>query len=208
MYHHHHREYVAALTDERVASRRRVSRRRDLGELVEAATAGDRRAWTAIVEQFTARVRRVARSCSLAPHDVDDVEPATWMRLLEGIGSIHNPAALGAWLETTARRESLRAIGRNARERPVDEDLLVNEPVEPVAESRVVASERRAAVNAALERLPVHQRQLLTLLVSEPSPLYGEISSSLKMPIGSIGPTRARAIARLRRDRELAGAVG
>ena len=54
----------------------------------------------------------------------------------------------------------------------------------------------------------MHQRELLTLLVREPSPLYGEISNSLKMPIGSIGPTRARAIARLRRDRELAGAVG
>jgi RNA polymerase sigma factor (sigma-70 family) len=206
--HHHNRAYVAALHEERVASRRRAFRRRDLGELVDAAAAGDRRAWTAIVEQFTARVRRVARSCSLAPHDVDDVEQATWMRLLEGIGSIHNPAALGAWLETTARRESLRAIGRNARERPSEEELLVNEPVEPIAEQRVVAFERRAAVNAALERLPAHQRELLTLLVREPSPLYGEISSSLKMPIGSIGPTRARAIARLRRDRELAGAVG
>jgi RNA polymerase sigma factor (sigma-70 family) len=129
------------------------------------------------------------------------------MRLLENIGSIHNPAALGAWLETTARRESLRAIGRNARERPSEDDLLVNEPVEPVAEQRVVASERRAAVSSALQRLPRHQRELLTLLVSDPSPLYDDISRSLQMPIGSIGPTRARAIARLRRDRELAGAV-
>jgi RNA polymerase sigma factor (sigma-70 family) len=193
---HHHRDYVAA------------SRRpRELGPLVEAAAGGDRGAWTAIVEQFAVRVRRVARSCSLAPHDIDDVEQATWVRLLESIGSIHNPAALGAWLETTARRESLRAIGRSARERPVEEDLLVDEPVEPVGEQRVVAAERRAAVNAALERLPAHQRSLLTLLIREPSPLYGEISSSLQIPIGSIGPTRARAIARLRRDRELAGAV-
>ena len=203
MMHHHQRDYIAAVTNERVALRRRSPRRRDLGELVEAAAAGDRRAWTAIVEQFGARVRRVARSCSLAPHDVDDVEQATWMRLLEGIGSIHNPAALGAWLETTARRESLRAIGRNARERPSEEDLLINEPVEAIAERRVVEAERRAVMSSALERLPVHQRELLTLLVREPSPLYGEISRLLRMPIGSIGPTRARAIARLRRDREL-----
>jgi RNA polymerase sigma factor (sigma-70 family) len=182
-------------------------RGRGLDELVEAAAAGDRGAWTAIVEQFAARVRRVARTCSLAPHDVDDVEQATWMRLLENIGSIHNPAALGAWLETTARRESLRAIGRNARERPSDEDLLVDDPVESVAEQRVVAAELRAAVSSALGRLPAHQRELLTLLVREPSPLYGEISRSLQMPIGSIGPTRARALARLRRDREFAGAV-
>lgn len=204
---HHHPDYVAAFQQERVAARRRVTGGRDLHGLVEAAAAGDRRAWTAIVDQFAARVRRVARTCSLAPHDVDDVEQATWMRLFESIGSIQNPAALGAWLETTARRESLRAIGRNARERPSDEDLLVNEPVEPVAEQRVVASERHAAMSSALQRLPQHQRELLTMLVSEPSPLYGDIARALRIPIGSIGPTRARAIARLRRDRKLAGAI-
>ena len=51
------------------------------------------------------------------------------------------------------------------------------------------------------------ERALMTVLLAEPEPTYAEVSAALGMPIGSIGPTRGRAIARLRQDRELAATV-
>jgi RNA polymerase sigma factor (sigma-70 family) len=203
MHHHYDQTYLAAIQRERIKARCSY----ELHQVVDAAKQGDRGAWSEIVARFRVRVRQVARACSLPGHDVDDVEQATWARLLENIGSIRNPAALGAWLETTAHRESLRTIHRHDRERPTDDELLTHEVVEPVAEQHVVAAERSAAVAAALERLPRQQRELLSMLAHDPCPPYREISRALRMPTGSIGPTRARAIDRLRGDRRLAAAV-
>ena len=120
-----------------------------------------------------------------------------------------NHAAVGAWLETTARRESLRALRTTQRQRPTDsEQLVVDTPVAPVDEQRLVATEERAAAARALTGLPHRQQRLLQMLCADPAPSYHEISLTLGMPIGSIGPTRARILARLRRNPGLANIAG
>jgi hypothetical protein len=43
----------------------------------------------------------------------------------------------------------------------------------------------------------------MTLLAAEPDADYRAISAKLAMPIGSIGPIRARSLARLERHAEL-----
>src|SRR5215218_6556750 len=78
-----------------------------LEQIVRAAAAGDDHAWTLLQDRFTKRIRAVARGYRLAPQDVDDVAQTTWLRLLEHIGAVRDANAVGAWLETTARRESL-----------------------------------------------------------------------------------------------------
>lgn len=209
--HHHHPHFIAAAGADR---RERASKHRpaaDAGELERlllAAARGDNASWRALVARFTARVRTVARLHRLSAHDVDDVLQNTWLRLLEHISSVREPAALGAWLDTTARRESLLLIHKAKRERPTDELLRGDEAVEPVAERELIAVERRAALAASVKRLPPAQRQLIAMLLAQPTLSYAEISKSLDTPIGSIGPTRARSLARLRRDRELVRAIG
>ena len=191
--------------------RRRGGRRdADTLEVVAAAAGGDERAWALLHERYGARVRTVVRFHRLPPEDVDDVVQTTWLRLIENIGGMRNANAVGAWLETTARRECLALLRRRNRERarPAEDGLLTEQPCEPVAERRLVAGERRAALASGLARLPQRQRRLLVAMLAEPTPSYGEIAASLKMPIGSIGPTRARTLARLRQDPVLAGAVG
>jgi RNA polymerase sigma factor (sigma-70 family) len=205
MLHHHDRQVIRAVADDRRRSAARpTAEARELEYTVLAAASSSGAAWAALVERFGARVRGVARRHGLGAHDADDVAQATWLALFEHIGELREPAAIGGWLETTARRESLRLISRGRTERAADGELLEREPVEPVNERRLVASERRYALRAGLRELPEHQYALLALLFSDPAPVYTEISRSLRMPRGSIGPTRRRGLDRLRQDERLA----
>jgi RNA polymerase sigma factor (sigma-70 family) len=187
--------------------RRRLGRRnQDALDVVTAAARGDESAWALLQERYGKRVRGIARSYRLSPQDVDDVVQATWLRLVENIGRVREPGAVGAWLETTARRECLSALRRRERETPAEE-VLIEQSCEPVDEQRLVAAERHTALASGLARLPRRQRRLIAAMLVEPAPSYTEIAVSLEMPIGSIGPTRARTLARLRKDAVLAGAV-
>jgi RNA polymerase sigma factor (sigma-70 family) len=181
---------------------------RALDQVVAAAATGDEHAWALLRDRYAVRVRTVARLHRLAPHDVDDVAQTTWLRLLENISKLRDANAVGAWLETTARRESLALLRQRKRERPTEDAFLADQPSEPVDERRLVAAEQRTALTSSLRQLPRHQQRLLGAMLAEPAPSYAEIATSLKVPIGSIGPTRARLLARLRRDRRLALAIG
>jgi RNA polymerase sigma factor (sigma-70 family) len=206
---HHNRHYVDAAQAERLAARRRPpADAAELGRLVSAASAGDTAAWSTLMGRFAARLRAVARGYRLAAQDAEDVVQTTWLRLVEHIDSVREPCAVGAWLEITARRESLRVLRTAGREHPTETEQLAPAPVAAVAEQRLAANEERAAVAQAMIGLPHRQRQLLSMLLADPAPSYEEISRTLGMPVGSIGPTRARILDRLRRDPGLARAIG
>jgi RNA polymerase sigma factor (sigma-70 family) len=204
--HHHQQAYVESVHADRLS---RVARRRsgDLEGVVRAAAGGDGAAWRSLVDRFAGHVRSIARAHRLSAHDADDVAQTTWLRLVEHIDGMRQPAAVGGWLSTTARREAVSAIKSSGRERPTDHTLLEGEASEPVDTARLAATERSAAVGRAMATLSERDRTLLGLLFAEPAPSYTEISATLGMPIGSIGPTRQRSIARLRDDPQLRAAA-
>jgi RNA polymerase sigma factor (sigma-70 family) len=205
---HHNRAYVDAAHADRLAARRRLPA--DAGELerlVLAASSGDTAAWSTLVQRFAMRLRTVVRGYRLTPQDAEDVVQTTWQRLLEQIDSVQQPRAIGAWLETTARRESLHVLRAKRRECPTDHEELALDPVAAVAEQRLVASDNGAALAQAVTSLTPQQRRLLAMLFADPAPSYDEISRTLGIPIGSIGPTRARMLTRLRRHPSVAGAI-
>jgi RNA polymerase sigma factor (sigma-70 family) len=114
-----------------------------------------------------------------------------------------NPDGVGAWLATTARREALRTLRRNTRCVPSAE-------IEPVVQSleldaRLLRDERAAALACAFARLPSRDQSLLRMLALDPPLSYEEIGAALSMRIGSIGPTRGRALERLRQELRAAG---
>jgi RNA polymerase sigma factor (sigma-70 family) len=175
----------------------------ELERLVLAAADGDESAWATLVRQFAGGIRAAARMHRLAPHDVDDVLQSTWMRLVECIEHLREPAAVAGWLNTTARRESLHLVQRAARVRPTGDELSEGEREEAGPIDRLIGAERRRAVSEALAELPDRERTLLSFMLTERASSYAEISLALGMPVGSIGPTRGRALTRLRRDRRL-----
>jgi RNA polymerase sigma factor (sigma-70 family) len=173
----------------------------ELAELVPRARGGNDEAWTALVEHFDPLVRAVARGYRLADNDVDDVGQNVWLLLVEHVDRIREPKALPAWLITTARRESLRLIRQQRRATPVDPFVDVPEPesaTDDDLDAHLLRLEEARVLQQGLDELPPVQRNLLLLLSSDLMPSYREISAVLMMPVGSIGPTRARGLARLR----------
>jgi RNA polymerase sigma factor (sigma-70 family) len=177
-----------------------------INKLVQRAAQGDQDAWNKLVEEFGGLVWATARAYRLSHADAAEVSQITWLRLVENLNRLHEPARVGAWLATTARHECIRQLRRTSRLIPCD-DLPEQVSESAAPDEALLANERDHAANerdhalwSALERLPARDRQLLRMLVADPTPSYAEISTALQMPIGSIGPTRARALQRLRRE--------
>jgi RNA polymerase sigma factor (sigma-70 family) len=178
----------------------------DLTGIVADAVGGSQDAWNALLARFGPMVQAIARSCRLSAADVAEVHQTTWLRLVENIHRIEQPERIGAWLATTARRESL-SVTRSRSRVTFDNDGFANlaDPDVKSPDAGPLAEERASAVRAAFAQLPPHCQQLLTLLSRSDRPSYREISSLLDMPIGSIGPTRGRCLAHLRRILEELG---
>jgi RNA polymerase sigma factor (sigma-70 family) len=180
-----------------------------VARLVRSAAGGDRDAWDGLLAEFGTMVWAIARAHRLSDADAADVAQSAWLRLLERVDDINEPERVGAWLATTARRECLRVLRRAQREvlsREEPEEQECNDEA-PVA--ALLLAERDQALWRCFARLRPSDQALLRLLMADPRPAYDEIAAALDMPIGSIGPTRARALDRLRQelDREGAGAL-
>jgi RNA polymerase sigma factor (sigma-70 family) len=174
----------------------------DITRIVSAAADGDQQAWDLIVARYSALLWAVTRAHRLGTADAGDVVQTTWLRLIEHLPQIRNPEGLGSWLATTARRECLGLLRSGARCQPSEEvELLVDAGADHAElDSALLTAERDAELWAAFGRLPARDRALLRLLAVDSPPSYQEISAALGMPIGSIGPTRARSLERLRRE--------
>lgn len=180
----------------------------EVGGLVRAAAAGDAAAWTAIVERFSGLVWAVTRGHRLGPDDAADAFQTTWLRLAEHLDRIAHPERVGAWLATTARRESLRIARASTRFIPADDTTLhqlghVDEysPEQALLDSEqaMLDSERARQLWRAFRKLSIRCQTLLRVLMATPPPSYAEVAAALDMPVGSIGPTRARCLDGLRR---------
>jgi RNA polymerase sigma factor (sigma-70 family) len=178
-------------------------REQDLVALVQAARDGDAAAWQVLVARFDATLRQIARSYRLAPADVDDAVQAAWLQLLTTIDRIREPAAIGGWLTTVTRRNALRSRRVPARELLSDDPQLGDRHDVDGPEETLLAAEREAVLAAAIGALPERPRSLMTALLSEPELDYRQVGEKLSMPVGSIGPSRTRALARLARDTQL-----
>jgi len=169
-------------------------------ELVAAARGGSSAAWDALVVRHAGRVWAMTRSHRLSQADAEDVSQVTWLRLVTHLDTIREADRVGAWLATTARHECLRVLRKAGRQLPVGEDdeLEPREPDRPAVDAGLIATERQVALWRAIEQLGSKCRQLLRVLMADPEPTYAEVSATLDMPIGSIGPNRGRCLRQLR----------
>jgi RNA polymerase sigma factor (sigma-70 family) len=177
-----------------------MTQTRDVAALVRASAAGDQDAWNVLVERYAPLVVAVIRQYRLPPADVQDVSQTVWLRLVEHLADIREPAALPGWIVSTTRHECLRQLRVLGRTVPVDpmNAWQLDRPDPAELDSDVLAAERHQALRDALAELPPEQRELLTLLATDPPASYAEISRILDIPIGSIGPTRGRILDKLR----------
>jgi RNA polymerase sigma factor (sigma-70 family) len=187
----------------------------DLAELVGKAVGGDQAAWNEIVGRFGARVWAICRIYRLRPADAADVFQQTWLRVLQNLQSLRDPASLGAWIGTTCRHEALAALRRAKRVEPVGDMRLLDLVADPddSPELPIVRADRNAELWQAFQRLGRRCQDVLRVLVVEADdgrPSYELASAALGIPIGSLGPTRGRCLDQLRRflTEGIAGADG
>jgi RNA polymerase sigma factor (sigma-70 family) len=168
--------------------------------LVTRARDGDNRAWDELVDRYAPLVWTICRRFQLSPADADDVGQCVWLRLIERLPRLREPAALPGWIVTTTNRECLRLLRTSGRIEPVDPMASGTDSVDGVAVEEVLLEhERQEVVRTAFGQLPPRCQVLLAMLVEDPPPSYSEISRKLHMPVGSIGPNRSRCLDRLRR---------
>lgn len=164
------------------------------GALLTAAADGSEAAWAALVARYDRLLWTIARLHELDVESASDVCQTTWLRLVERIDRLRDPERVGAWLATTARHEARRTLRRMLREQArAGASAVLRPPARPP-----VPGEADDSAWRVLADLPDRCGRLLRLLFLTPQPRYSEIAAALDMPIGSIGPTRARCLRRLR----------
>ncbi len=178
--------------------------------LVVRARGGDRAAWDEIVERYASLVWSICKAFRLSRADSDDVGQTVWLSLVEQLPRLREPAALPGWLATATRRECLRHAQLAERQQrlrqQVDADVLVDVRV-PAPDQELIDAERNAALMAGFRQLDERCQELLSMLMRQPPVPYSDISVKLSMPVGAIGPTRARCLEKLRRTPAVAALI-
>ncbi len=167
-------------------------------DLLDRCLRGDQAAWGAVIDQYSGLVYGIARRCGLREHECDDVAQSVFGTLVRRLSTIRDRAALAGWLATAAKREAWRVKKHASRAQSQGEG-----PAPFVAEASgpdeaIEALERAQRVRDALEELGQRCRDLLSAVASAVGKVdYAALSGRLGIPVGSIGPTRARCLARL-----------
>jgi RNA polymerase sigma factor (sigma-70 family) len=172
----------------------------DVARLVRRAAEGELHAWERLVDQYARLIWSITADFKLVESDAADVAQTTWLRLLEHIDRIEYPARVGSWLAATARHECIRSLAAHKKVVLSHDDIefIVSAETEVSVDERLLADERAQVVRDALSHLPRRWQRLLEMLMADPPVPYAAISDELGLPVGSIGPTRGRCLARLR----------
>lgn len=179
----------------------RGSLRGDDEALIRACRGGDQRAWDALVRRYRRLIYSIAIAFRMQPDRADDVFQRVAVKLFENLDNLRKVDRLASWLSVTTRRECLALIRSEGRYREIgDLDLDARGGTPWEVEEAMAAVEREHALALAFERLREPCRSLLAALyVEQPSPSYEEIGRRLGRPVGSLGPTRARCLGKLRK---------
>lgn len=178
-------------------------------ELVQRCRQGEQAAWSTLVRRYQRLVYTVPRRAGLSDDQAADVFQFTFQRFHEHLGRVEDGARVRAWLVTTAKRETLRLLGEARRfvaptgagddEEPDDPLARVPDPG-PLQDEQLSALQESDRLRQAVDRLDPRSRQLVELLFLQEETLpYSDIAARLGIPEGSIGPTRARCLAKLRK---------
>ncbi len=176
--------------------------------LVEACLAGDAQAWEALILRYQRLIYSIPIRSGFSPVDAADIFQSVCLRLLQKLKTLRKQEKISSWLMTTTTRECWRVVEKRRREtqpsiygEDYDRDIINQlASQEPVADQQRIAFERQQAVSEALEALSERCRSLITLLFySRDERSYSDIARITKIPLNSVGPTRARCLQKLKR---------
>lgn len=171
------------------------------GRAFAAYQSGDRERMAELVDLVTPLLWQTVRAQRIGHDQAEDIVQTTWLRLVHHAETIHDPRAVLAWLIVTAKRESWRVVKDARRVQPLPEPEDLDESADAATvgpESTALASLEGRVLWRHLESLPERCRSLLRVVAFSDRPDYAAVAAALGMPVGSIGPTRGRCLAKLR----------
>jgi RNA polymerase sigma factor (sigma-70 family) len=171
---------------------------RTLEELVRAAEDRDPIAWLELIRRFDGMIHAVARGFGLQDADAADVAGATWLLAFEQRHTLRSPERFGGWLRAIARNQCRDTCVRIDREQPAPDAGETEAEQTPGPEPLLLRREIAVAVRAAVADLPARSRCLVHQLFYGPEPDYASVAQATGMAVGSVGPTRTRALCTLR----------
>jgi RNA polymerase sigma factor (sigma-70 family) len=160
---------------------------------------GDQTGLDDLVRVMTPVLWHVVRAYRLQADCAEDVIQTTWLALVRRRDNIEDAQAVGGWLTVTARREAWRVAQKTSRALPVeDTEFEIVLPTQRSAESHAIEQDDADRLWLAVGTLNERCQRLLRIVAFEHRPDYKAVAETLNMPIGSIGPTRSRCLAKLR----------
>jgi len=181
---------------------------RDDGWLVAACLSGDHAAWEALIIRYQRLIYSIPLKARLSQDDAADIFQSVCLKFYEKLPTIRDKDKISSWLITTTTRECWRMAARNRRERPAagstdedGEDLLKEIPASgPLIDEQREVIETQHQVREGVDALPERCRDLISMLFYQKDELtYVDIARRMKMPVPSVGPTRARCLEKLKK---------
>jgi RNA polymerase sigma factor (sigma-70 family) len=180
--------------------------------LLDACLRGEQTAWDLLVDRYAALIYSVPLRFGFGEADAADVFQAVCVTLFENLGNIRAPKGLAAWIITTTSRQCIALARQRNRElaRRASGDTPELLDPEPLPDEELLALERKQIVRVAISQLSSPCRELISTLFSDAPrrATYDQVARDLDMSPNSLGPTRARCLARLRRLLVAAGYGG
>ncbi|HEX8090870.1 MAG TPA: sigma-70 family RNA polymerase sigma factor [Blastocatellia bacterium] len=177
-------------------------------ELITACLAGRPDAWETLIARYQRLIYSIPIRSRLSTDDAADIFQSVCLKLYEKLSTLRDYEKISSWLITTTTREVWRVSARNRRESAPggaendDERDGLNEiaAAGPLADEQRQTLEQQQIVRESVDALPERCRSLITMLFYEKDELsYVDIARRMKMPVSSVGPTRARCLEKLKK---------
>ena len=196
------------MTDQADAENDSRSTLSDDRTLVDACLKGDSQAWEILILRYQRLIYSIPIRSGFSPVDAADIFQSVCVRLLEKLSTLRKQEKISSWLMTTTTRECWRVVEKRRREtgpKVYGEEYEIDvasrlASEEPLADQQRIAFVRQQAVRDAIDALSERCRTLISLLFySKEEPSYVDIAREIKVPVNSVGPTRARCLQKLKR---------
>ena len=185
----------------------RLKQRED-HELIADCLQGDHQAWAELITRYRRLIYSIPIKARLSPDDAADIFQSVCLKLYEKLATLREYDKIRSWLITMTTRECWRVAAQRRRESAQgqsdddDDQDMMNELADtaPLMDEQRETLERQQIVRQAIESLPERCQGLLTMLFYQKEELsYADIARQMKMPVASIGPTRARCLEKLKK---------
>jgi RNA polymerase sigma factor (sigma-70 family) len=173
--------------------------------LVQECLSGNREAWESLVQRYSRLIYSIALRSGLSEDDAADVFQSVCVKLLANLEKLKDDKHLTGWLITTAKHECAHMLRQKQRQpaslpsHDSESRLADLAATDPYPDAVILQVEEEHMVRQAVEELHTRCRALIELLyLSDPPASYVDVSQRMNIPIGSIGPTRARCLKSLK----------